>query len=45
MEVFENLGLVKAMEIYNRLIAEGMTEDDAFSEVYAIECNADNDDE
>lgn len=45
MEVFTNLGLAKAMELYNQFISQGMTEDDAFSEVYAIECAADNNDE
>ena len=39
--VFENLGEEKAMELYNKFIAEGMSEDDAFNEVYSIECNMD----
>lgn len=43
MEVFTNLGLAKALELYNKFIAQGMNEDDAFSEVYSIECNMDID--
>lgn len=45
MEVFENLGLARAMELYNKFIAQGMNEDDAFSEVYSIECNMDDEEE
>ena len=45
MEVFTNLGLAKALELYNKFIAQGMNEDDAFSEVYSIECNMDKSEE
>lgn len=45
MNVFENLGEEKAIELYNKFIASGMNEDDAFGEVYSIECNMDNEDE
>lgn len=41
MNVFENLGEAKAKELYDRFIASGMSEDDAFNEVYSIECNMD----
>ena len=42
MSVFENLGEEKAKELYDKLIAQGYSEDDAFGEVYSIECNMDN---
>lgn len=45
MSVFENLGEEKAVEMVNELIAKGYSEDDAFSEIYSIECNMDNEDE
>ena len=44
MSVFRNLGEEKAKELYDKFIAEGMSEDDAFNEVYSIECNMDEDD-
>ena len=40
--IFENLGEEEAMKLYNELIEEGYSEDDAFSEVYSIECNLDD---
>lgn len=43
--VFNNLGEEKAKELYDKFIADGMSEDDAFNEVYAIECSMDEDDE
>lgn len=43
MEVFENLGEEKAKELFDKFKAEGMSDDDAFSEVYSIECNLDED--
>ena len=43
MEVFENLGTKKAEELFNELKAKGMSDDDAFGEVYSIECNMDED--
>lgn len=42
MNVFENLSEEKAKEMIDKLIAEGYSEDDAFTEVYAIECNMDS---
>lgn len=39
--VFENLGETKASEMINDLIKQGMSEDDAFTEVYSIDCNMD----
>lgn len=45
MDVFENLGEEKAKEMVDELIAQGYSEDDAFGEVYSIECNMDEDDE
>lgn len=44
MNVFVNLGEEKAIELYDDLIAQGYSEDDAFTEVYAIECNLDEED-
>lgn len=44
-DVFKNLGEEKAMELYNKFIAHGMNEDDAFTEVYSIECNMDDEEE
>lgn len=44
MSVFENLGEEKAKEIYDELIKKGYSKDDAFSEVYSIECNLDEED-
>ena len=43
--VFKNLGEDKAKELYDKFISEGMSKDDAFDEVYAIECSMDEDDE
>ena len=39
--IFENLGDEKAMEMINKLITEGYSYDDAFMEVYSIECKMD----
>lgn len=44
MNVFENLGEEKAREMVDELIAKGYSEDEAFSEVYSIECNMDEED-
>lgn len=44
MDVFENLGEEKAKELFDKFKAEGMSDDDAFSEVYSIECNMDEED-
>ena len=43
MNVFENLEKEKAKELYDGFIAEGMSKDEAFDEVYSIECNMDED--
>ena len=43
--VFKNLGIDKALELYDQFIAKGLSGDDAFTEVYSIECNMDNEDE
>ena len=43
MNVFRNLGEEKAKELYDKFVAEGMSEDDAYNEVYSIECNMDED--
>ena len=41
MSVFENLGEEKAKEMIDELISKGYSEDEAFTEVYSIECNMD----
>ena len=41
--VFESIGEYEAKARYNKLIAEGMNKDDAFTEVYSQECNEDDD--
>lgn len=40
-EVFRNLGEAKAQKLYDEFKAKGMSDDDAFNEVYSIECNLD----
>ena len=45
MNVFENLGEKKAKELYDSFIAQEMSEDDAWIEVYSIECGLDEDEE
>lgn len=42
--VFVNLSEEKAKELFDKFIAEGMSKDDAFSEVYSIECSMDEED-
>lgn len=42
MNVFENLSEEKAKEMIDKLIAEGYSEENASTEVYAIECNMDS---
>lgn len=39
--VFKNLGEEKAKELFDKFITEGMSKDDAFNEVYSIECSMD----
>lgn len=41
MNVFENLGEEKAKEMVDEMITKGYSEDEAFNEVYSIECNMD----
>ena len=41
MNVFENLGEEKAEKMMKDLIAKGYSKDEAFDEVYSIECNMD----
>lgn len=41
MNIFENLGEEKAKEMINELVAKGYSEDEAFTEIYSIECNMD----
>ena len=43
MDVFKNLSEEQAKELYERFIASGMSEDDAFTEVYSVECLMDDD--
>lgn len=38
MRVFENLGEEKAKKMYDDLMKQGLSEDDAFNEVYSAEC-------
>ena len=42
-EVFRNLGATKAEQLYKEFLDKGMSEDDAFNEVYSMECNMDED--
>ena len=44
MEIFKNLGEAKAKELFDKFKTEGMSDDDAFSEVCSIECNMDEED-
>ena len=44
MDIFKNLGEEKAGKMIGELIAKGYSEDDAFTEVYSIECNMDEED-
>lgn len=41
MDVFKNLGEDKAEKMVNELIASGYPQDEAFTEIYSIECNMD----
>lgn len=45
MEIFKNLGEEKAKELFEEFKAKGMSDDDAFGEVYSIECNLDDEEE
>lgn len=44
MTIFINLGEEKAKKMIDELILIGYSEDDAFTEVYSIECSMDEDD-
>lgn len=43
MDVFENIGDEEAMRLISSLIEAGMSEEDAFTEAYSVECNKDDD--
>ena len=45
MTIFENLGEEKAKELFKRFKAKGMSDDDAYNELYRIECSLDTPDE
>ena len=42
--VFQNLSDEYVEKKYNEYIAQGMSEDDAFTEIYSEECNQDGED-
>ena len=42
---FQNISDEQAEELYDKFRADGLSEDDAFNEVYAIDCNADEENE
>ena len=42
-EVFRNLGEEKAEKLYNQKRSEGLSVNDAWLEVYSIECSMDED--
>lgn len=43
-EVFQYLTDEEVNEYMEKFIAQGMSEDDAFTETYSIECNMDEED-
>lgn len=43
MSTFENLTDEQVEEIFEELLAEGYTEDQAFTEIYSKDCSLDND--
>ena len=43
-EVFQHLTDEEVNEYMEKFIAQGMSEDDAFTETYSIECNMDEED-
>lgn len=45
MTIFENLGEEKAKELFESFKAKGMSDDDAYNELYSIECSLDTPDE
>lgn len=40
--VFKNLGEDVAKEIFDKFVSTGMNEEDAWNEVYSIECKLDD---
>ena len=42
--IFKNLSEEKAKELFDKFIAESMNKDEAFNEVYSIECGMDEED-
>lgn len=44
-EVFQNLSMEFVEKEYNRMINKGMSADDAFNEIYSMDCNMDEYDE
>ena len=42
--VFQHLNENRVMELYNELIDKGLSADDAFTEIYAIDCGLDEED-
>lgn len=43
--VFQNLTDKEVNELFKKFKAKGMSDDDAFNELYAIECNLDDEEE
>ena len=41
-EVFQHLGEEKAAKMYDMCIEQGMSKDDAWMQVYSIECSLDD---
>lgn len=44
-EVFQHLTDEEVNEYMEKFIAQGMSEDDAFTEVYSIDCNMDEEED
>lgn len=44
-EVFQHLTDEQVSEYMEKFIAQGMSDDDAFTEVYSIDCNMDEEDD
>lgn len=45
MDPFVHLSEDRVNEMMKNLMAEGLTEDEAFTEVYAVDCQLDQEDE
>ena len=41
MGIFINLTEEEVFDMYDQLIEEGLSEDDAFTEIYSMECSMD----